>query len=166
MNIWKNIKLILFALFLISIPLTLFGAGAIVTESFFPQETSYEYEVKAQQVFDVDRVEDSDVTEFEDLSSDEQEVLHQAFKKSDHFMGTSQVTVYNGNEQFETFTEWRTVESNGVILLVAINEHQDTQPDMSEHEWYHWIVISSMIYFSFFILLLMLLPPSSKLLSR
>lgn len=159
MKIWENIKLLLVVLFLISIPLTLFSMGAMLTGSFFPQETSYSYEVKAQQVFDTDRVEDSDVTEFEDLSEDEQHILYEAFKKSDHFMGTSQVTVYNGNERLDTFTDWRTVESNGVLLLVAINEHQQTQPDSEAYKWYHWIPFYGMIYFVVFIVAVMFLPP-------
>ncbi|AGM11537.1 hypothetical protein M199_gp129 [Halogranum tailed virus 1] len=159
MKIWENIKLLLVVLFLISIPMTLFGAGAVLVGGFFPQETSYQYEVKAQQVFDGDRVEDSDVTEFEELSADEQDVLFRAFKKSDHFMGTSQVTVYNGNERLDTFTNWRTVESNGVLLLVAINEHQETQPDTSEHKWYHWMVLYSMIYCMVGFFVILFLPP-------
>jgi len=158
MEIWRTIKVSFVVLFVLSIPLTGISMYGMATNSIYPHETTYEYEVKAQQVFDGEHVEDSDITEFEDLSDDEQEVLYEAFKKSDHFMGTSEVYVSNGPERLDTFHDWRTVESNGVLLLVAINEHTETTPDSSEYEWYHWISIFGMIYFTFILFILIVIP--------
>lgn len=150
------IKLALFALWLVSFLLTLVAFGGIFF-GLFPQETTYQYEVKAQQVFDTDRVEDSDVTQFENLSDDEQYVLYKAFKKSDHFMGTSQVTV-STDEPYDTFTDWRTVESNGVLLLVAINEDTSKDLDPSQYVWYHHLLMFAMLYCTAGIIVFILIP--------
>ena len=95
-----------------------------------PEETSYTYEIKAQQAYDVDRVSDSDVTQLENLSADEQDLLYDAFKRTDHFMGASEVTIFR-DEQLDTFTTWKTIESNGIVLLVAVNEDRETTFDLS-----------------------------------
>lgn len=83
-----------------------------------PEETTYQYDVKAEQVNDVDRVEDP--TAFENLSQTERDVLFQAFKKSDHFLGASEVTV-SSEQKMETFDGWRVIEIQGVVLLVAVD---------------------------------------------
>jgi hypothetical protein len=104
---------------------------------FFPSTTHYSYEVKAQQVEDTDRVEAGDVVQLENLSEDEQELLYHAFKKTDHFMGASSVVLNYQDQRLDTFTDWRTVESNGVLLLVAVNEQTEQVRDRSKYEWYH-----------------------------
>jgi hypothetical protein len=157
MTLWEDFKLVLFILFLISIPLTLVGMVGMFA-GMFPEQTSYEYEVKAQQVFDGDRVQDSDVTEFENLSEDEREILYQAFKKTDHFMGSSEVVVYESTRH-QVFNDWRTVESNGVLLLVAVQETKTSEPDPSEYTWFHWLVVGSMVYCLLGVFRLFMFPP-------
>lgn len=144
MSLWSSIKTVLFVLFLVSILVSVVGGGTMLFTGMFPEQTEYEYEVKAQQVFDGERVEDGDVTEFENLSEDEQEILYRAFKKTDHFMGSSEVTV-STQTKHKVFDDWRTVESNGVLLLVAVQENKTTTADMSEYAWYHWLVVCSWV---------------------
>lgn len=102
-----------------------FVTALVLTPWYFflaPTEPDeYEYTVKTQQAFDVSRVSDDDVTAFDNLSSDEQDVLFDAFKKSDHFMGTSSETVYYDTEH-DTFEGWRNIEMNGVVFVLAVNE--------------------------------------------
>lgn len=124
-----------------------------------PSVTEYQYEVKAQQAFDVDRVDDSDVTDFDDLEADEQELLYRAFKKSDHFMGESEVTIHT-DEQLDTFTDWRTVESNGIVLLVAVDETREEHLDSSVRWaklWGYSMLVAIVLFFLFG--LLWLFPP-------
>lgn len=161
MSIKSKLIKVWFILFIISMLLTpvALGAGYI---GFFPEQETYHYDVKAQQVFDAERVEDGDVTQFEELEHDERELLYEAFKKTDHFMGSSEVTITK-TEQLETFNDWRTIESNGVLLLVAINEETRTQADLSEYVWYHWILSLAPIYFAFSFFAMLLAPPSQSI---
>jgi hypothetical protein len=158
MSAWQKFKSLLLVLWLVSIPLAVLSVGLMIVGGY-PSETGYNYEVKAQQVFDAERVEDSDVTEFDNLTADEQDILYEAFKKTDHFMGSAQVTIVHRDRQFNTFTDWRTVESNGVLLLVAINEHIDKQNDPSQYEWWHHLSIFGLLYFAVGFLVLTLHPP-------
>lgn len=147
-----------FTLWLVSILVLLLGMPWMVW--FAPMEPNYHYEVKTQQAFDVDRVEDEDVTEIENLSADEKDVLYRAFKKEDHFMGSSKSWVYP-DERLETFRGWRLVEVKGVVLLVAVVEHTDEQPDKSI-PWVRHVmnlILASAVYFVAGMMAVMMMPP-------
>lgn len=92
--------------------------GVYIFGGFMPTHTEYSYDIKAEQVYDNDRINES--VELQSLSEQEQTLLHDAFKKSDHFFGSSEVTV-SQEEQFEVFDGWRVVEFQGVYILVAID---------------------------------------------
>jgi len=105
-----------------------------------PKQTEYSYDVKVQQVYDVDRVEDGDVTEFKNLREDEQKVLYEAFKEIE----TGQMLSEDGaevrvtfNEQRASFNTWKTVEMKGVVMIVAIDENSTTLWDTSI-PWVFW----------------------------
>lgn len=53
-QLWDGFKLSLIILFILSIPLTVIALGGMAF-GLFPEETTYSYEVKAQQVFDGER---------------------------------------------------------------------------------------------------------------
>jgi hypothetical protein len=154
MDIIETIKFTLFVLFIISIPLTAISMVGMAT-GLYPHSTTYSYDVKAEQVQDVDRVEDSDVTEIENLSADEKKLLYDAFKKTDHFRGSSQVSLHYQDERLDTFNDWRTVESNGVLLLVAVSESSERTPDSTEYTVFHWILLLSIVYFAISLLTMM-----------
>lgn len=156
MAILNKVKGALFIVWLISLISYPLFFGVIVTG---PQETTYNYEVKAQQVMDVDRVEDSDVTQLENLSTDEQRLLYDAFKKTDHFMGSSQVTLSYQDERLETFNQWKTIESDGVVLLVAVNEYSKQTLDTDKLSWYQWMPFWAVIYNIFGWIVIMFQPP-------
>jgi hypothetical protein len=94
------------------------GPAIYIFGGFAPMHTTYEYDVKTQQVFDNDRINNS--TKLSELSEDEQAILYEAFKKADHFAGSEEIHVTR-SEKLDTFNQWRVVEYNGVYLLVAIN---------------------------------------------
>lgn len=148
MSWWQKTKSALFIIwalsFIVSIPVGIVGSGALVTDAY-PQQHEYEYEVKTQQVMDVDRVEDSDVTPLEQLSDDEREVLYRAFKKQDRFFGSSQVIV-TFNDKHDIFTEWRTIETKGVLLLVAVEESRNAYVDYPELNFMDWFLYVGTLY--------------------
>lgn len=113
--------------------------GVYVFGGFMPTHTEYEYEIKAEQVYDNDRINES--VELQSLSDDEQALLHDAFKKSDHFMGGSEVIV-DRNERLETFDGWKVVEFQGVYILVAID---GPEAQTSPSGWVPWVVIAGFI---------------------
>lgn len=84
--------------------------------------TMYEYSVKTEQVNDNSLLEVNETIPIEDLSSDEQDMLYRAFKKTDHFLDGAQVIVET-NEQVEYSEEWRLVSMDGVMFVMAIQEH-------------------------------------------
>lgn len=92
------------------------GYGAFVVEP----EMDYEYTVKAEQVNDGDMVDGGASIEYDSLSEEEQEVLYDAFKKSDHFLGGAEARVVT-DEPIAVSDEWRVVEIKGVPVLVAIS---------------------------------------------
>ena len=94
---------------------------------FATMETVYEYDVKAEQVYDNDRIDDA--VQISDLSEDERTALHDAFKKSDHFFGGSSSVTIEQEEKLNTFDGWKVIESNGVYVVVAIDGPETvTQP--------------------------------------
>jgi hypothetical protein len=101
----------------------IFGLITILCALYFvggyaPMETAYRYEIKAEQVYDSGEINES--VELQNLSQDEQQLLHDAFKDSDEFLGDAEVTVKR-QERFDTFDGWRVVEFQGVYILVAID---------------------------------------------
>lgn len=116
-----------------------------------PEQTEYEYNVKMEQAYAVDRVEDSDVTEFSEFSEDEQDVLYKAFKEVETgqmFGETSAEVSVTFDEQRDVFDTWRTVEVNGIVLLVAVQENAHSMWDTSIIwvDWWAAIFIGSMLY--------------------
>jgi len=109
--------------------------GVYVFGGFMPTHTEYEYEIKAEQVYDNDRINES--VELQSLSDDEQALLHDAFKKSDHFMGGSEVIV-DRSERLETFDGWKVVEFQGVYILVAI---EGPEEQVHPTGWFPWVAI-------------------------
>lgn len=124
--------------------------GLVVLEHVAPQEKDYTYHVKAQQAYDVSRVESDDVTAFENLSGTEKELMYRAFKKSDHFMGTSEVRIQS-DEQLTEFQGWRSIEVNGVVMVIAVDEEIKWAAD---NEWAYYDAISTIALASFAYMLL------------
>lgn len=73
-------------------------------------------------------------------------------------MGSEQVTLSYQDERLDTFNDWRTVESNGVLLLVAVNEESEKSPDKDAHHWYHWMLLFAMVYCMIALFIIMLWP--------
>lgn len=119
-----------------------FAIGAIVTAicvgylAFFaPMHTVHSYDIKAEQVYDNDRINES--VELNSLSEEERSLLHDAFKKSDRFLGSSEVTIER-QEKLDTFDGWKVVEFQGVYILVAI-DGPDTRETFSG--WQPWAIL-------------------------
>lgn len=113
---------------------------------FVPTETDYTYHVKVQQAYDVSRVEDSDVTPFESLSQDEQDVLYRAFKEIEtgQFVGEDGAEVrVTFDERRQVFDTWRSIEVNGIVLLVAVAESTTSRTDFDQP----WVWELSMLWF-------------------
>lgn len=68
---------------------------------------------------------------YDNVSEAEQQVLFDAFKKSDHFLGGSEAYVYTDEKIENVSNEWRVIEIKGVPMLVSI-EGPDTMPDDEE----------------------------------
>lgn len=111
-----NYRALAFALFVMLAGIGVFVAGDAIRP---PTQTDYEYTVKAEQVNEDEMVNSS--TDYDNLSEPEQEVLHRAFKKSDHFLGGSEAYVET-DEPINASSDWRVVEVQGVPLLVSISE--------------------------------------------
>lgn len=92
--------------------------SGIYAANYAPEKTVYEYDVKAEQVYDNGKINES-VT-LQELSQDEQKILYDAFKETDDFLGGSNVLV-KSDQRLDTFDGWKVVEYNGVYLLVAID---------------------------------------------
>ena len=106
-----------------AIVFTIFGTATLILSvylfgGFAPTDTSYDYDIKAEQVYDNDKISDS--VELQKLSQDEQDLLYDAFKKSDHFFGSEEVTITR-DSKLDTFDGWKVVEFQGVYILVAIS---------------------------------------------
>jgi len=115
----RRIALVLTAV----VALLLVGGGVYLT-NYAETETEYEYEVKAEQVYDNGKISES--VELGELSADEKELLHSAFKNSDEFLGGSGVHV-SVDEKLGSFDGWRVVEYQGVYMLVAIEGPDSTE---------------------------------------
>jgi len=88
-------------------------------------EEAYHYEVKAEQVFDNDRIDES--VKLSELSAEEKELLHDAFKKSDHFFGGGAEVRISREQQFNTFSNWKVIEFRGVYFVASIEETKQKQ---------------------------------------
>lgn len=93
-----------------------------------PETTSYEYDVKAEQMYDTDTATANNTQPLDALPPDEQRVMHEAFKKSDHFMGSSSVTIQFSTQQNVTKGLYP-IEENGVVMVVSITETQSDHLD-------------------------------------
>ena len=155
------IKDIAMLLFLASFIIAFVGLiGPFV--GLYPESESYQYDIKTEQVYDTQWVEHNDVTHFDDLSADEQQLLHDAFQKEHELIfgtGSASVSLHYQDERLDTFTDWRTIEVNGVLLVVAVSESVEAHPDASQFEWQHWVLVGGMIYFVLGWLYLLLIPP-------
>ena len=105
-------------MFIIFTPLALLCLSYFAL-GFAPMETEYQYDIKAEQVYDNDRI--NDAVQISDLSEDERTVLHDAFKKSDHFFGGSSSVTIEQEEKLNTFDGWKVIKSSGVYVVVAID---------------------------------------------
>lgn len=83
-----------------------------------PDEYDYEYTVKAEQVNEDEMVDEA--IDYDNVSSAEQEVLFDAFKKSDHFLGGAEADIETDEPIENISNEWRVIEIQGVPMLVAI----------------------------------------------
>jgi len=103
--------------------LLLFGVMLYgVVSAMFPEDPEYEYEytVKAEQVNENDMVAESE--DFDTLSDAEREMLFDAFKKSDHFLGGASVELeYDEPVENIEQNEWKVVRVKGVPILMAID---------------------------------------------
>jgi hypothetical protein len=123
---------------------------------FAPMHSEYNYDIKAEQVYDNDQINES--VELQNLSQDEQALLYDAFKKSDHFMGGAEVTIEK-QERLETFDGWKVVEYEGVYILVAIEGPEEVTRFSG---WQPWaVLVFGLFTGSFFLMgLKMFLFPS------
>ena len=80
----------------------------------------YEYEIKAEQVYDNTDESTQTATPISELSETEQQMLYDAFKKNDHFLDGSSVIIQQ-DEKIETLDPWKVVNINGVSMLVMID---------------------------------------------
>ena len=80
----------------------------------------YEYEIKAEQVYDNTDESTQTATPISELSEAEQQMLYDAFKKNDHFLDGASVTIQQ-DEKIETLDPWKVVNINGVSMLVMID---------------------------------------------
>lgn len=101
--------------------------------------TAHEYTVKTEQVQDAERVERA--TSLENLSQDEQQVLYDAFKNTDEFLGGAESTVRTDEPQ-QISQGWQVVDVKGVSLLVAIDGPKEVQV-VAEGETILWKVFTS-----------------------
>lgn len=100
--------------------LTLVVAGGLISTA----DVDYEYRIKAEVVGDSDRLHD-DVT-YDELTDAERRMLYEAFKKSDHFFGSSEASVTVDERADVTDDEWKLVRVKGVPMLVAIDGPEAT----------------------------------------
>lgn len=106
-----------------------------------PEQTQYTYDVKMEQAQNIERLNDSDIQELSEFSDDERDVLYEAFKNVE----TGQLINDKSAEASVTFDErratfddtWKTVEINGIIFLVAIQENVNEINDTSVW-WVMW----------------------------
>lgn len=97
--------------------------------SFILMETTteYEYEVKAEQVYDSRHVSVNDSLQHYNLTDEQDEVLYRAFKNTDGFLEGSS-SYFQSPENYTVFDDWRVVNVNGVSLLVAIQKDEVPEP--------------------------------------
>lgn len=135
--IWKEfIKGVLVLL----ISAMLIGGGVFAVAGETPENDNYRYTVKAEQVNDNEMPESH--TDYENLTKAEQKVLFKAFKKSDHFFGSSSVTV-TVDEKVNFFDGWEVVRIEGVPILVAVSgPHAGEMPRFME------IILGAVMFFS------------------
>lgn len=90
----------------------------VMEDAMFDPETEYEYTVKAEQVQHGDDV--TDAQDYGNLTDAERQVLFDAFKESDHFLGGSEESVHTDEPLENVSSEWKVVRVNGVPVLMAI----------------------------------------------
>lgn len=117
-------------------------AGAIGAPiAFFtmtPADTDYLYEVKAQQMFDPGHPSVEETRNLSSLPPDQQRVMHEAFKATDHFMdGDASATVRYDTKK-NVSEGLYPIEQNGVVMVVSVTEETNTWPDTSVR-WVRWL---------------------------
>lgn len=103
------IAIIAFVLLLLIVP---FGPA------FGLMEEEHEYEVKMEQVQDVNLLDENNVTPIDELGGDEQQALQQAYKQNDHFLGGASITIWT-EEQLDLGDGFHLVGVEGVALLTS-----------------------------------------------
>lgn len=107
------------------------GLGFVALDMMETDEYEYEYTVKAEQVNEDEMVDEA--IDYENVSDAEQEVLFDAFKKSDHFLGGAEAYIRTDEPVENVSNEWRVIEIKGVPLLVSI-EGPERVPDPNTGE--------------------------------
>lgn len=92
------------------------GAYGEVTDE---HEYNYEYQIKVEQVQSANSVNES--VSYSSMSGSEREMLFDAFKRSDHFLGGASAYVTTDEPVANVTNEWRIVRVRGVPVLMAIS---------------------------------------------
>lgn len=102
------------------------GAGVLFTTH--TPETNHQYEVKTEQV-QSDAATVNESVQLDDLPTKQSEIVFDAWKKSDHFLGGSSTYVsYDERLNLTSENRWHVVEIEGVKLLVGIFYDESWEP--------------------------------------
>ena len=119
----KKSKLIL----IVGVVLLLSGI-ATVAYGLSITEKEYQYEVKTEQVIYGDSIEST--TPVEDLSTDEQKALMQAYRQSDRFLSGASASIWV-DDRLDIQEGWVVVSIEGVLLLTSIEHTGERYEDNS-----------------------------------
>lgn len=108
------------ALFALGLILVALGAGVGFLHPD-AQQTSYEYQVKSEQI-ETDAGYNGTAVPIEELPSEQRAAIFEAYKKSGHFLGGSSAYIETDEPlNIQEDDRWRAVEIEGVRVLVGIS---------------------------------------------